>query len=68
MSNRVRTTITVEIAGEVIARFANSEDAVFFATKANEAELFSISHPGKEARAYDHRGAELTNPGAYTSR
>lgn len=64
-TTRVRTTITVEIAGTVIARFVNSEDAVFFADKANEAGLFSISNPGDDAHAYDFNGNMLCCPAAH---
>ena len=63
-----RCNVTAEIEGEVIARFANSEDAVFFVNHANGAGLFSISNPGAEAHAYDHRGNMLCCPVAYRSR
>lgn len=68
MSNRVVTTITVEIGGEIIARFVNSEDATFFANAANAAGLFSVSHPGEVAHAYDRHGNTLDIPDTYRSR
>ena len=68
MSNRVVTTITAEIDGTVIARFVNSEDAVFFVNTANDAQLFSVSNPGSTAHAYDRHGSMLCCPTAYTSK
>jgi hypothetical protein len=57
-----RLTYTVQIDGEVIGRFGSSEDALFFATAANEAGLFELTNPGHVARAYDPRGALIEVP------
>lgn len=67
-TKRTVTTVTVEIAGEIIARFVSSEDATFFARTANEAGLFSITHPGQQAHAYDRSGGMLCCPTAHTTK
>lgn len=68
MSKRVVTTVTAEIEGEIIARFVNAEDAVFFVNNANDLGLFSVSNPGSTAHAYDRHGSMLCCPTAYTSK
>lgn len=59
-----RHTVRVDGDPVVIAAFLYGDDAALFVRAANDAGLFAITHPGKEARAYLPDGS-LNEPAAY---
>ena len=64
MSRQPAKRNTVQIDGVVIAAFLFSDDAVFFANAMNDADMFSVTNPGKSATAHDAHGG-LIEPAAY---